>query len=76
MGNVFYPNPLHDYPMAMRGEGVYLYDAQGRQYLDGSGGAAVSCLGHGYPTVVAAIKAQLDQLAFAHTAFFTHESQE
>ena len=76
MGNVFYRNPLHDYPMAMRGEGVYLYNAEGRQYLDGSGGAAVSCLGHGHPTVVAAIKAQLDQLAFAHTAFFTNESQE
>jgi adenosylmethionine-8-amino-7-oxononanoate aminotransferase len=76
MGNVFYRNPLHDYPTAMRGEGVYLYDAEGRQYLDGSGGAAVSCLGHGHPAVVAAIKTQLDQLAFAHTAFFTNEPQE
>jgi adenosylmethionine-8-amino-7-oxononanoate aminotransferase len=60
----------------MRGEGVYLYDSEGRQYLDGSGGAAVSCLGHGHPDVVAAVKAQLDQLAFAHTAFFTNEPQE
>jgi adenosylmethionine-8-amino-7-oxononanoate aminotransferase len=76
MGHVFYRNPLHDYPTAVRGEGVYLYDAQGRQYLDGSGGAAVSCLGHGHPEVIAAIKAQLDQLAFAHTAFFTNEPQE
>lgn len=76
MGNVFYRNPLHDYPTAMRGEGVYLYDSAGRQYLDGSGGAAVSCLGHGNPAVVAAIKTQLDQLAFAHTAFFTNEPQE
>jgi adenosylmethionine-8-amino-7-oxononanoate aminotransferase len=76
MGNVFYRDPLHDYPTAMRGEGVYLYDSAGRQYLDGSGGAAVSCLGHGNPAVVAAIKTQLDQLAFAHTAFFTNEPQE
>jgi len=76
MGNVFYRNPLHDYPTAVRGEGVYLYDSAGRQYLDGSGGAAVSCLGHGHPVVVAAIKAQLDQLAFAHTAFFTNDPQE
>ncbi len=76
MGNVFYRNPLHDYPTAMRGAGVYLYDSEGRQYLDGSGGAAVSCLGHGHPDVVAAVKAQLDQLAFAHTAFFTNEPQE
>jgi len=76
MGNVFYRNPLHDYPTAMRGAGVYLYDSEGRQYLDGSGGAAVSCLGHGHPDVVAAVKAQLDELAFAHTAFFTNEPQE
>ena len=76
MGNVFYRNPLHDYPIAMRAEGVYLYDSEGRQYLDGSGGAAVSCLGHGHPDVVAAIKAQVEQLAFAHTAFFTNEPQE
>jgi len=76
MGNVFYRNPLHDYPTAMRGEGVYLYDADGRQYLDGSGGVAVSCLGHGHPVVVAALKTQLDQLAFAHTAFFTNDPQE
>ncbi len=35
--------------MAVRGEGVYLYDSEDRQYLDMSGGAAVSCLGHGHP---------------------------
>lgn len=62
--------------MAMRGEGVYLYDSEGRQYLDASGGAAVSCLGHGHPEVIAAIQAQVEQLAFAHTAFFTNEPQE
>ncbi len=55
---------------------MYLYDADGNQYLDGSGGAAVSCLGHGHPGVIAAIKAQLDRLAYAHTAFFTNEPQE
>jgi adenosylmethionine-8-amino-7-oxononanoate aminotransferase len=62
--------------MAVRGEGVYLYDADGNQYLDGSGGAAVSCLGHGHPGVIAAIKEQLDRLAYAHTSFFTNEPQE
>ena len=76
MSQVFYRNPLHDYPTAMRGDGVYLYDADGRQYLDGSGGAAVSCLGHGHPDVVAAIKAQVEELAFSHTAFFTNQPQE
>ncbi|MEM7753149.1 MAG: aspartate aminotransferase family protein [Pseudomonadota bacterium] len=63
-------------PVAVTGEGCYLIDADGKKYLDGSGGAAVSCLGHGDPTVTDAIKAQLDQLAFAHTGFFTSEPAE
>ncbi|MFD2251701.1 hypothetical protein FHS82_002493 [Pseudochelatococcus lubricantis] len=58
-------------PVAVRGEGCYLIDATGKRYLDGSGGAAVSCLGHSDPDVRAALHAQLDQLAFAHTGFFT-----
>ena len=62
--------------MAVRGEGCYLYDAEGRSYLDGSGGAAVSCLGHSDPDVRAAIHAQLDDVAFAHTGFFTSEPAE
>ena len=76
MSSVFYRNPGHRYPVAARGEGVYVYDSEGKQYLDGSGGAAVSCLGHGHPVVVDAIKRQVDQLAYAHTAFFTNEPQE
>ena len=63
-------------PMVARGEGAYLYDTNGKAYLDGSGGAAVSCLGHGDATVIAAMKAQLDQVAFAHTGFFTSEPAE
>ncbi len=63
-------------PTVSRGEGVYLYDRSGKQYFDGSGGAAVSCLGHGDADVTAAIKAQLDQVAFAHTSFFTSDPAE
>ncbi|MFD1160320.1 aspartate aminotransferase family protein [Roseovarius aestuarii] len=63
-------------PRAVRGEGAYLYDADGKQYLDGSGGAAVSCLGHSDPDVIAAIKAQIDNMAFAHTGFFTSDAAE
>jgi adenosylmethionine-8-amino-7-oxononanoate aminotransferase len=73
---VFYRNPLHDYPMVVRGEGVYMYDADGKQYLDGSGGAAISCLGHGHRVVIDAIKTQAEKLAFAHTMFFTNQPQE
>lgn len=63
-------------PTAVRGEGCYLYDASGKAYLDGSGGAAVSCLGHSDAEVRAAIHAQLDKIAFAHTGFFTSEPAE
>ena len=76
MSGVFYRNPKHEYPRGLRGEGVYLYDDTGKQYLDGSGGAAVACLGHGHADVIAAIQAQVEQLAYAHTAFFTNEPQE
>lgn len=63
-------------PVAVRGEGVTLIDQDGRRYLDASGGAAVSCLGHGHPDVLAAMHAQLDRLAYAHTSFFTTEVAE
>ncbi len=63
-------------PKAVGGDGVYLSDAAGKRYLDASGGAAVSALGHGDPDVRAAIREQVDTLAFAHTAFFTSEPAE
>jgi len=63
-------------PTAVRGEGCYIHDAEGRVYLDGSGGAAVSCLGHSDAEMRAAIHAQLDRIAFAHTGFFTSEPAE
>jgi adenosylmethionine-8-amino-7-oxononanoate aminotransferase len=63
-------------PTAVRGEGCYLYDAEGRAWLDGSGGAAVSCLGHSDADVRAAIHDQLDRVAFAHTGFFTSDPAE
>ena len=63
-------------PGAATGSGCYLVDESGKRYLDGSGGAAVSCLGHGDADVIAAVKAQLDRLAFAHTGFFTSAPAE
>jgi adenosylmethionine-8-amino-7-oxononanoate aminotransferase len=62
--------------VAVRGEGPYLYDGTGKRYFDASGGAAVSCLGHGHPAVTAALKRQADALAYAHTSFFTNEPME
>jgi adenosylmethionine-8-amino-7-oxononanoate aminotransferase len=63
-------------PTAVTAKGCYIYDKSGKPYLDGSGGAAVSCLGHGDPDIISAIKAQADQLSFAHTGFFTSEPAE
>lgn len=66
----------HAYPRAVGGEGIHLIDAAGRRYIDASGGAAVSCLGHQHPAVLAALHAQLDQVAYAHTSFFTTDVAE
>ncbi|MFW5329324.1 aspartate aminotransferase family protein [Hydrogenophaga sp. ZJX-1] len=69
--HVFHRQLHHDLPVAASGQGITLTDAQGKSYLDASGGAAVSCLGHGHPDVIAAMHAQIDRLAYAHTSFFT-----
>ena len=61
---------------ATGGRGVALFDTDGRSYIDASGGAAVSCLGHGHPDVIAALHTQADKLAYAHTSFFTSEAAE
>jgi len=73
---VLHRSPGHAYPLAVRSRGMVVTDADGRDYLDMSGGAAVSCLGHGHPGVVAAMRRQAGRLAFAHTAFFTNRPQE
>jgi adenosylmethionine-8-amino-7-oxononanoate aminotransferase len=76
MEHVFHRNSTAAYPTAVRGEGAYLIDAAGKRYLDASSGAAVSCLGHDDAAVIAAIKAQLDRLPYAHTSFFSTEPME
>lgn len=63
-------------PTVASGDGVYLIDNTGKKYLDGSGGAAVSCLGHSNERVIAALNRQVEKLAFAHTGFFTSEPAE
>jgi hypothetical protein len=76
MTHVFHRDPRLKYPVAVRGDGAYLYDREGNRYLDASGGAAVSCLGHSDPAVITAIQRQLEKLPFAHTSFFTNEPME
>jgi adenosylmethionine-8-amino-7-oxononanoate aminotransferase len=69
--HVFARNCHSDLPLAAGGDGCFLIDDTGKRYLDASGGAAVSCLGHSDPAVREAIIGQAENLAFAHTAFFT-----
>ena len=71
MTNILHRQIGHDYPVAVSGQGVTIRDAQGKDYIDASGGAAVSCLGHSHPDILAAMHKQLDELAYAHTSFFT-----
>lgn len=73
---ILHREPARALPVAVSGEGPFVVDAAGRRYLDASGGAAVSCLGHSERRVIGAIKAQLDQLPYAHSGFFTNEPAE
>jgi adenosylmethionine-8-amino-7-oxononanoate aminotransferase len=76
MTSVLYRSPGFNYPIVASASGMRFTDTAGRSYLDMSGGAAVSSLGHRHPQVVEAIRRQLDQFEFAHTMFFTSEPQE
>jgi adenosylmethionine-8-amino-7-oxononanoate aminotransferase len=73
---VFHREFGHELPKAVRGEGIWVIDSEGRRYLDASGGAAVSCLGHSHPTVIQAIQRQAALLPFAYSHFFTSEPLE
>ncbi|MCW5632396.1 MAG: aspartate aminotransferase family protein [Rubrivivax sp.] len=76
MSHVFHRHLRQPYPVAVAGDGPYLIDSTGKRYLDGSGGAAVSCLGHGHPAIVQAVVDQVRKLEYAHTSFLTSEPAE
>ncbi len=76
MTHILHRSPNALTPVAVSASGVEIVDAEGRRYLDASGGAAVSCLGHGHAEVIAAMRRQLETLAYAHTSFFTTEAAE
>lgn len=67
MSRVFHRTLFANPMLATRGEGIYLHTADGRKIIDGSGGAAVACLGHGHPRINAAIAEQLSNVAYVHT---------
>lgn len=62
--------------MAVGGKGSYLFLEDGTKFLDSTGGAAVSCLGHGNEKVIQKVKAQIDQLSYCHSAFFGTKAAE
>ena len=76
MSKVFPRHTKNPPPVAVGGEGCWLIDASGKRYLDGSGGAAVSCLGHGDREIIEAVQSQMDKIAFAHTGFLSSEPAE
>jgi len=76
MSNVFHRMPKQTLPVAVAGDGIEIIDSTGKRYIDASGGAAVSCLGHSNARVIEAIQRQAAQLPYAHTSFFTTEASE
>jgi len=76
MTRVLHRRIAHSYPFAVSGHGITIRDSAGKEYIDASGGAAVSCLGHSHPDVLRAMREQVDKLAYAHTSFFTTQVAE
>ena len=76
MSKAFHRSLLRNPPHAVAGDGAYLIDDSGKRYLDACGGAAVSCLGHSHPDVIAAVQKQVEKLPYAHTSFFTTDVLE
>ncbi|MGF6756630.1 aspartate aminotransferase family protein [Paraburkholderia sp. GAS42] len=76
MSTVFHRMPKKALPVAVAGDGIEIIDSTGKRYIDASGGAAVSCLGHSNQRVIDAMKRQAQQLPYAHTSFFTTEVAE
>ena len=76
MSHVFQREIHHEFPRAVRGEGIRVVDSEGRRYLDASGGAAVSCLGHSHPDVIAAVQRQVAAIPLAYSHFFTSDALE
>ena len=74
--HVFYRKPGRPKPLIVRGEGIYLWDAEGNRYIDASGGAVVVNVGHGVREIADAIRKQAAQVAYAHASMFTSQALE
>jgi hypothetical protein len=76
MSHIIHRNLRQVPPVAVGADGITIRAADGKTYIDASGGAAVSSLGHGHPDVIAAMHRQIERCAYAHTSFFTTEVAE
>src|SRR3954465_3783847 len=76
MSRVLHRTLFADPMLATRGEGIYLHLADGTKIIDGSGGAAVACLGHGNRRIAEAIGHQAATMAYAHTGTFSSQPAE
>lgn len=76
MSHVFYRRMAHPHPWAVRGEGVYVWDASGRRYIDASGGPIVVNIGHGVTEVVQAMAEQATAVAYIHGSLFSTDALE
>ena len=76
MSHVFPRFANIEFPVAVKGDGPYVIDREGKRYLDACGGAGISCLGHSEPAVIKAIQDQVAKLEFAYTMFYNNEPAE
>jgi len=74
MGAQVFRDFRKSYPVMVRGQGVYLYDASGREYLDAVGGISVVNVGHGVPEIIAAMREQAEKVAFVHGGSFANQA--
>ncbi len=74
--HVFHRKPGKPKPVIVRGEGITLWDADGKAYLDASGGAVVVNVGHGVKEIAEAIGEQAAQVGYAHASMFTNQPVE
>jgi len=75
-GHVFYRKLARDYPLVTHGDGIYLYDKNGKQYIDGSGGALVVSIGHGRKEIFQKMTEQMSRVGYVHGSQFTTASIE
>jgi adenosylmethionine-8-amino-7-oxononanoate aminotransferase len=75
-GHVFYRKLTRDYPLVTHGDGIYLYDKNGKRYIDGSGGALVANIGHGRKEIFQKMTDQMSRVGYVHGSQFTTASIE